>query len=243
MKPFLFLGTRPEDTAADEEYSAVLRFAGLRPDQLLRIRLEAGPMPELDLARFSGIILGGSPFTSSDATAQKSVTQRRVELELAGLLDEVVAADFPFLGACYGISTLGIHQGGAVDRRFGEPIGDVEVVLADGAEDPLLAGVPPRFRAFVGHKEACSRLPPGAELLARSANCPVQMFRIRRNLYATQFHPELDAAGLVTRIRIYRHAGYFPPQQAEDVIAAVRAARVTAPQLILRNFAARYGAH
>src|SRR3954468_17499079 len=130
MRPFLFLGTRPEDTAADEEYSAVLRFAGLQPDQLLRIRLEAGPLPELELTQFSGIILGGSPFTSSDATAQKSVTQRRVELELAGLLDEVVAADFPFLGACYGISTLGIHQGGAVDRRFGEPIGDVEVVLA-----------------------------------------------------------------------------------------------------------------
>jgi GMP synthase (glutamine-hydrolysing) len=243
MKPFLFLGTRPEDTAADEEYSALLRFAGLRPDQLLRIRLEAGPLPELDLARFSGIILGGSPFTSSDAPAQKPAAQRRVEVELAGLLDKVVAADFPFLGACYGISTLGVHQGGAVDRRFGEPIGDVEIVLADGAKDPLLAGVPPRFRAFVGHKEGCSRLPPGAELLAGSANCPVQMFRIKQNLYATQFHPELDAAGLVTRIRIYRHAGYFPPQLAEDVIAAVRAARVTAPQLILRNFATRYAVH
>ncbi|MCG2622333.1 glutamine amidotransferase [Arthrobacter sp. I2-34] len=241
MKPFLFLGTRPEDTAADEEYSALLRFGGLQPDQLLRVRLEAAPMPAVDLARFSGIILGGSPFTYSDAPAQKSATQRRVEAELTGLLDTVVDADFPFLGACYGVSTLGVHQGGAMDRQFGEPVGDVEIFLADGADDPLLAGMPPRFRAFVGHKEGCSRLPSGAELLACSAECPVQMFRIKQNLYATQFHPELDATGLVARIIIYRHAGYFPPQQADQVIAAVRAANVTVPHLILRNFVTRYG--
>jgi GMP synthase (glutamine-hydrolysing) len=240
MKPFLFLATRPEDTAADEEYAALLRFGGLLPGQLRRVRLDAGPMPELDLADFSGIVLGGSPFTSSDAAAGKSRTQRRVEAELSGLLDEVVCADFPFFGACYGVSTLGVHQGGTVDRRYGEPVGDVEISLSDGAADPLLAGVPPRFRAFVGHKEGCSRLPRGAELLAGSAGCPVQMFRIKRNLYATQFHPELDAAGLITRIRIYRHAGYFPPQQAEEIIASVRGSRVTVPQQILRNFVARY---
>ena len=44
--------------------------------------------------------------------------QHRVEAELAGLLDDVVAADFPFLGACYGVGTLGVHQGGVVDRHL-----------------------------------------------------------------------------------------------------------------------------
>ena len=41
--------------------------------------------------------------------------QHRVERELSALLDEVVARDFPFFGACYGVGTLGVHQGG-VDR-------------------------------------------------------------------------------------------------------------------------------
>ena len=48
------------------------------------------------------------------------------------------------------------------------------------------------------------------------------MFRIKENLYATQFHPELDAEGLVTRIDIYRHAGYFPPESAEELMADAR---------------------
>jgi GMP synthase (glutamine-hydrolysing) len=39
---------------------------------------------------------------------------------------------------------------------------------ADGLADPPLAGLPPRFTAFVGHKEACRTLPPGATLLAAS---------------------------------------------------------------------------
>ena len=51
------------------------------------------------------------------------------------------------------------------------------------------------FDAFVGHKEACRVLPADAVLLASSPTCPVQMFRVRENLYATQFHPELDVAG------------------------------------------------
>ena len=40
MKPFLFLGVRPEDVAADDEYAAMLRCAGLDEPDLRRHRLE-----------------------------------------------------------------------------------------------------------------------------------------------------------------------------------------------------------
>src|SRR3712207_8824058 len=40
--------------------------------------------------------------------------------------------------------------------------------------------------------------------LASSPSCPVQAFRVRTRVYATQFHPELDLAGLATRIQVYR---------------------------------------
>jgi GMP synthase (glutamine-hydrolysing) len=109
-----------------------------------------------------------------------------------------------------------------------------------GQQDPLLRGLPEQFTAFVGHKEACTVLPGGAVLLASSETCPVQMFRIRSNLYATQFHPELDVQGLTTRIDIYRHAGYFPPDSAEELMAQARHHNVTEPMAILRNFVERY---
>lgn len=241
MRPFLLLASRAEDAAADGEYEAFLRLTGLAESELHRVRLEAGPLPPVDLDRYAGIFLGGGPFTSSDPEDGKTAVQTRVEAELRPLLDEVVDRDFPFFGACYGIGTLGVHQGGVVDRTFGEPVSCVTIELTTaGRADPLLAGLPESFAAFVGHKEACRVLPPGAVLLASSWACPVQMFRMKRNLYATQFHPELDVAGIVTRVRVYQHAGYFPPHEVDALIARLTPAVVTEPGRLLGNFVARY---
>ena len=241
VKPFLLLSSRPEDEAADGEYAAFQKLTGLSPDQLRRIRMEAAPLPRLNLESYSGIFLGGGPFNSSDPPGEKSAVQVRVEAELAALLDEIVARDFPFLGACYGVGTLGVHQGGLIDRTYTEPVSCVEISLTPaGLADPVLAGMPPRFDAFVGHKEACRVLPPTAVLLASSAGCPVQMFRVGQNMYATQFHPELDVAGIVTRVRVYRDAGYFPPAEVPDLIARLSAAVITEPSRMLENFVARY---
>jgi GMP synthase (glutamine-hydrolysing) len=198
-------------------------------------------MPRFDLDRYAGVILGGGPFDSSDPESAKSPVQLRVEAELRGLLDELVARDFPFLGACYGVGTLGVHQGGVVDRTYGEAVGAVPVTLTPaGLEDPLLAGLPRTFDAFAGHKEACRELPPGSVLLASSPACPVQMFRVRSNLYATQFHPELDVPGVCTRVRIYQHHGYLVPDTLESLIADLQQAVVTEPPRILANFVGRY---
>lgn len=241
VKPFLLLQSRAEDEASDDEYASFLRETGLPPQGLRRVRLEAAPLPPLDLADYAGIVLGGGPFNSSDPASSKSAVQHRVEEDLRRLLDEVVDRDFPFLGACYGIGTLGVHQGGTVDRTYAEPIGATAITLtAAGRSDPLLQDMPEVFDAFVGHKEACSVLPPNAVLLASSEACPVQMFRIGANLYATQFHPELDVAGIITRVRVYREAGYFPPDQVEVVIERLTVTLVTEPTRILKNFVGRY---
>lgn len=241
MKPFLLLATRAQDDAADGEHQAILRFGGLAPDELIRVRLEAGPMPAIDLDEISGVIVGGSPFNASDPPQSKSAVQLRVEAELAALLDEVVERDLPFLGACYGVGTLGVHQGGVVDRTYGEPVGAVPVSLtAAGHDDPLFCGLPGTFEAFVGHKEAICTPPAHAVVLASSPACPVQAFRIKQNLYATQFHPELDVPGIIERIRVYQHAGYFPADEVDQVIASVRGAEVDVPPMLLRAFVRRY---
>jgi len=241
VRPFLLLSSRAEDEAADDEYAAILRLTGLSVDQLRRVRMEAAPLPRIDLDDYAGVFVGGGPFNSSDPPESKSSVQHRVEAELRPLMQEIVARDFPFLGACYGIGTLGVHQGGIIDRAYAEPIGAVPISLtAAGLTDPVLAGIPSTFDAFVGHKEACRVLPPHAVLLADSPGCPVQMFRIKTNLYATQFHPELDRAGIITRVRVYQHYGYFPPEELEDLITRLSAAAVTEPSRMLANFVARY---
>jgi GMP synthase (glutamine-hydrolysing) len=242
VRPFLLLSSRAEDVAADGEYAAFLRFTGLPPERLKRIRMEAGPLPELQLDDYAGVFVGGGPFNSSDPPEAKSEIQQRVEQELSMLLDEIVARDFPFFGACYGVGTLGVHRGGLIDRTYAEPVSAVRIRLTEaGRADPVLTGMAPEFDAFVGHKEACSVLPPDAVLLASSAACPVQMFRVQENLYATQFHPELDVDGIVTRVHVYQHAGYFPPEERDALIARLRPATITEPGRLLANFVARYG--
>jgi GMP synthase (glutamine-hydrolysing) len=100
--------------------------------------------------------------------------------------------------------------------------------------------LPTDFDAFLGHKEAVARLPRGAVLLARSRTCPVQAFRLGSNVYATQFHPELDVDSLVVRIETYRDFGYFHPEELEGLIALARGAVVTEPPRILSRFVELY---
>lgn len=241
MKPFVLLATRAEDQPADAEYALFLRYAGLDERDLVRVRLEAAPMPRLDLDAISGIFVGGGPFNASDPPERKTPVQHRVEAEFGTLLDEVLDRDFPFLGACYGVGTLGVHQGAPIDRNFAEPIGVVPVSLTDaGASDPILEGLPRTFNAFVGHKEAIRSLPASATLLASSPTCPVQMFRVGANVYATQFHPELDVDGIILRIHAYAGHGYFAAHELEPTLAAVRRAPVSYPSRMLRTFVERH---
>ena len=236
-RPFLFLGTRAEDDVAQQEYDAVLAGTGLQPDELVRVRLESGPLGEVDLDEWSGIILGGGPFNVSDPDGLKSATQHRVETELRDLARRVVAADMPFLGACYGIGVLGVLAGGVVDRAFGEPIGALPIRLTvEGASDPLFGALSDVFLAYLGHKEAVSRLPDGAVLLASSDTCPVHAFRLGRNVYATQFHPELDPVALCDRIDAYGSHGYYAPHERESLKAAAREVVVDEPVRLLARF-------
>ncbi len=242
MRPFLLLATRAEEEAADSEYAAFLEVAGLAERDLHRVRLEKRPLGPVDLAAYSGVVLGGSPFTWSDPATRKSPVQVRVEADLRALLDEVVDRDVPFLGACYGIGMLGTHQGAVVDGRYAEPIGAVTVSLTPaGLDDVLFSVLPGAFEAFVGHKEAARELPAHVVTLASSPGCPVQAFRVGRNVYATQFHPELDVGGLCLRIETYKHHGYFAPEEADDIKAMARTSNVVEPPRLLRRFADLYG--
>lgn len=237
MKPFLLLQSRPEDEASDDEYVGFLRAMGLTPN----IRVEAAPLPDLKLEHYSGIIVGGGPFNVSKPDDEKSDIQKRVEADLLRLLDEIVEKDFPFFGACYGVGLLGAHQGVVINSEFAEKVGPVSIALSnEGRHDPLLVDMPDIFQAIVGHKEACETLPSHVVHLASTPTCPVQMFRVKRNVYVSQFHPELDMDSLRIRMKIYKHAGYFPPEDAEKILEHAATADLSHAPAVLQAFVARF---
>ena len=244
MKPFLILQSRPNDAASDNEYEAFLKFGGLQENEAERVRMELDGLPDIKLDDYSGVIIGGGPTNACDPVEKKNEAEITFEAQLSKLLDEIIEQDFPYLGVCYGVGAITKHQRGVVSKeKYSEDVSPVTIsVTEEGAKDPLLENLPKEFRAIVGHKEACDELPEGAVLLARGEACPNQMFRIKENIYATQFHPELDIEGLIVRVNIYKHAGYFPPEDAEKVIEACKKEDLVVPVQILKRFVDRYRA-
>jgi GMP synthase (glutamine-hydrolysing) len=242
-KPILILQLRPEDDTSDNEFSAILKYGGLEPAQTRRIRIEKNGIPALELDHYSAIIVGGSPFDISTPEHRKSPIQKKIEGDFNRLFDDVIACDFPFLGACSGNGLLGAYLGTPITSRHGEPVGIARVQLTEaGRQDPLLQGFPDEIAVLLGHKEACDSTPVGATLLISGAACPVQMFRVGQNVYATQFHPEGDAEGFTLRIHAYKHHGYFKPHEAEQLITAVSREPTPWAHKILQRFVQRYSA-
>ena len=243
MKPFLILQLRPETEVADDEFDAILIKGGLENDEVHRIRLDQAPLPaHLDIERYAGVIVGGGPGCVSDAADKKSPVEQRMEDAVLSLMPVITSRDIPFLGCCYGIGILAHHLGAEVSKaRHGEPVSAVTCwITADGQSDLLLKGLPKSFRAFVGHKEAVQEHPRDCVHLVSSGPCPFQMIRYGQNVYATQFHPEADADVFELRIRYYKDKGYFPPDEADALIAQCREEDVRMPEQILRKFVETY---
>lgn len=237
-KPVLVLQLRPEDTISDSEYACILKYGQLQAADTCRLRIEKQGIPDdLDLDDYAAIIVGGSPFDISTPEEQKSAIQKKIEADFNRLLEQVVARDFPFLGACSGNGLLGNYLGTRISTKYGEAVSCVTLdITEEGKQDPLLAGFPAHIDVLLGHKEACDTTPEGATLLITGSDCPVQMFRVGDNVYATQFHPEGDPEEFMLRIDTYRHHGYFKPHEADVLKKAVRGKATPYAQEILRRF-------
>ncbi|MCU7801376.1 MAG: glutamine amidotransferase [gamma proteobacterium symbiont of Lucinoma myriamae] len=241
-KPFLILQLRPEDDTSDNELAAILKYSGLEEKTIHRIRLEKNGIPDdLLLDEYCAVIVGGSPFDISTPEKDKSTIQKKIEHDFNHLFDNIVKNDFPFLGACSGNGLLGSYLGTSISTTYGEPVGCVSLeVTEEGKKDALLAGFPDQISVLLGHKEACDTTPGGATLLITGKACPVQMFRIGDNVYATQFHPEGDSEGFTMRIHAYKHHGYFQPDEAEYLIKAISREDTPYAQKILKRFVDHY---
>jgi GMP synthase (glutamine-hydrolysing) len=241
-KSVLILQLRPEDATSDSEYACILKYGGLQTGDTCRKRIEQQGIPDdVNLEDYSAIIVGGSPFDLSTPEARKPTLQKKIEADFNRLLEPVVARDLPFLGACSGNGLLGNYLGTRISTRYGEAVGCVTLDITEaGKQDDLLRGLPEQIDVLLGHKEAVDTLPAGATLLITGSRCPVQMFRIGENVYATQFHPEADPEEFILRINTYRNHGYFEPHEADELKKRVSQKPTPHAQEILRRFVERY---
>ncbi|MDN5964021.1 MAG: glutamine amidotransferase [Actinomyces sp.] len=240
-KPFLMLTSRDDEVVAADELEALPRIGGLEPGEFVRVRLEREPFPDIDASQWSGVILCGSPFDAGAPEDAKSPLQREVETGLSRFYDMALEEGMPYLGICYGLGTLTRHLGGELDTDHAEEISAPELRLTEaGRNDLLLEGVPEVFHGYVGHHEAASEIAPGATLLVTTSATPIQMVRVGERAWATQFHPELDLAGILVRIEEYADRGYYPPEERSRIEAGVRAVDVTPAHMVLRNFVRRF---
>lgn len=241
-KPVLILQLRPEDDTSDSEYQAILKYGELNEEQTHRLRIEQSGIPdELSIDDYSAIIVGGSPFDISTPSEQKTAIQHKIEADFKRLLKHVIEHDFPFLGACSGNGLLGSYLGTTISQRYREPVSCVTLeITEDGKHDPLLQDFPDQIDVMLGHKEACDEVPHGATLLMTGDACPVQMFRVGNNVYATQFHPEGDSQGFILRIEAYKNNGYFKLHEVEELTQKLSQASTPYAQQILKRFVHRY---
>ena len=240
MKPILLLQSRPEDGVCDNEFQAICTIGGIDPSRVQRLRMERDELFEVNLDDYQAIIMGGGPANFANEQTDKSAEQLRYESWLIDLVKRTIIADKPFLGMCLGIGTVSMALGVKPSFDFGEPVVPMEIVQSQsGPSDPILSGLPNKFFALVGHKEGIGQVPSGAVELARSNSC-VQMLRCGDNVYATQFHPELDLEGLSIRVEAYKDHGYFDPVEAKALVEAAKQADISHAAMVLQGFVNLY---
>jgi GMP synthase-like glutamine amidotransferase len=112
--------------------------------------------------------------------------------EETAFLDRAIGKGVPLLGICLGAQLIARARGAKVTRA---PLGEVgwgEVSLAgEAAKDPLMKGTAARIPVLQWHEDTFD-IPPGGTLLASSATCPHQAFRVGR-AWGLQFHVEVTA--------------------------------------------------
>ncbi|HJL01513.1 MAG TPA: glutamine amidotransferase [Polyangiaceae bacterium LLY-WYZ-15_(1-7)] len=178
-------GSRPAMRAARGDYEDWFRAGlGLSPERAPALDVRDGtalPAP----AGWGGVLVTGSAAMVTDR-AEWSV-------RTAAWLPEVLRADVPLLGICYGHQLLADAMGGlAGDNPRGRQLGTVAVRRLPG-EDPLLDVVPRTFRVQATHSQSVLRLPEGAVRLAETDLDPNHAYRLGERAWGLQFHPEMDA--------------------------------------------------
>lgn len=231
MSKLLFLSLRNGEIGPDvahAEYHDALRATGLSEVDM-ELRVIDSPDSELGpLDPVSGIIVGGCSLNVTNP--ERDAWHRHID----DILSATVESGKPVFFVCFGISWLVDHLGGEVGRTHPEPSGPTTVNVV--AEDAL-AGPSGSFTALTGHTENPVRVPDSLTVVATGPDGLVQMVRYTDRVWATQFHAEMDADAMRTRMDFFHDYGYFPAEEYARIVADLPNHDVSRANGLLRTFA------
>lgn len=103
----------------------------------------------------------------------------------------ILELGIPVLGFCYGIQEMARALGGTIPQTDIGEYGFAELTcMTQGSK--LLAGVPEVSQVWMSHRDSVGEVPAGFIATACTPTTPVAAMECdERNLYATQFHPEV----------------------------------------------------
>lgn len=202
---FLLLQVRnPGDPMSGHEVQCFERCFGLASGQLDTFDLLSGTPTGARIDASDVVLLGGS----GDYSVVRGGPWLQAALDVMVGLYETAK---PTFASCWGFQAMARALGGEVvtdPSRAEVGVTWLELTPA-GLEDPVFGPLGRRFQAFAGHEDHVVSLPAEAVLLASSMRSSHQAFHFPgKPIYCTQFHPELDRAGLVARIAKY--PSYLP---------------------------------
>lgn len=177
---------------------AIAEWARLRGITLKVFRADLGQLPPVSAGPV--IVLGG-PY-ESNAGPEWLENERQW---LAGSLEQGAAV----FAICLGAQLLALSLGGNVRRMADTETGWTRVTFADGRA----------LKVLEWHEDAID-LPPGAQLLASSAACEQQMYRLGPTRVGLQFHPEWDARSVVMLNQHFGDESPLPRDQDDSVAHA-----------------------
>lgn len=112
-------------------------------------------------------------------------------------LREAHKRQLPLLGICLGHQLIAAALGGEVGPSEKPEVGFCRVQqTVPGNTDTMLAGVPWGTYQFQSHGCEVKKAPPDSVVLASSAGCKVQCFRVGLRTYGFQFHFEAERSDI-----------------------------------------------
>lgn len=157
-----------------EKFSTLL--GGLRSDWRFSVfSVKDGVFPE-GLAGIDGFLITGSPASVHDPDPWVA--------KLLALIRQIIDAEVPLFGACFGHQAIALAMGGVVDKNPGGWVLGLTRTMMENDEISL----------YAAHNEQVLTLPKGAEALGGNAESPFGTYQIGARVLTTQYHPEMTPA-------------------------------------------------
>lgn len=138
----------------------------------------------------AGVVSLGGPMSAFEEEAHPWISAECAFLRAAHL------REIPILGICLGGQLLAKAMGGHVERAKQPEMGWIPIEIShEGRSDAVFGTVyslfGPQLLVYHWHQDMF-HLPNKAVLLAKTAECAHQAYRLGKNAYGLQFHPEVD---------------------------------------------------